>query len=50
MITRTQLVEWRLRFNNRYITSAIDEYCPEEFGQLLDELERIYGLDSREEF
>ena len=39
MISDETLAKWRREFLNRMMTSAIWEYCPEEFGQLLDEIE-----------
>ena len=38
MPTPEELVEWRKQFDERMMTSAICEYCPEEFGRLLDAL------------
>lgn len=35
------LAAWRTEFEGRQMTSAIWEYCPEEFGQLLDEVQRL---------
>lgn len=40
-MTPEQLAEWRKEFERRTMTSAIWEYCPEEFGVLLDEVDRL---------
>jgi hypothetical protein len=40
-ITDEQIEEMRAKFERRFMTSAIDEYCPEEFGELLDEIQRL---------
>lgn len=41
MISDEQLRQWRADFDRRFMASAIDEYCPDEFGQLLDEVGRL---------
>jgi hypothetical protein len=41
MITPEELAKWRAEFDSGGMRSAIDEYCPEEFGQLLDEVGRL---------
>lgn len=33
-----RLAELRQAYNRRTFTSAVDEYCPEEFAELLDEV------------
>lgn len=47
-ITDEQIEEMRAKFERRFMTSAIDEYCPEEFGELLDEIQRLRQSTSPE--
>lgn len=37
-IADEELAEWRKEYDGRMMTSAIWEYCPSEFGMLLDEV------------
>ena len=39
--SKSQRDELRNKFINRNMTSGIDEYCPEEFGMLLDDLDAL---------
>jgi hypothetical protein len=43
-ISDEQLAKWRAEFEARFMTSDISEYCPEEFGELLDEVVRLRRL------
>lgn len=38
---KRRIDELRREFGGRIMTSAVWEYCPEEFGELLDEVERL---------
>lgn len=40
-MTAVRLAELRRLFNRRHTAPAVDEYWPEEFGELLDEVERL---------
>lgn len=41
MTTKEQRATWRREFDGRMMTSAIWEYCPPEFGELLDDVDRL---------
>ncbi len=40
-ISPEELREWREEFSSRLMSSAISEYCPDEFVRCLDEIERL---------
>lgn len=41
MSTKEQRADWRKEFEGRMMASAIWEYCPDEFGELLDDCDRL---------
>lgn len=45
--SKEQIFKWRKDFDTRSFTSAIDDYCPDEFGNLLDAVDLLQEQNAK---